>query len=114
MKKLILFVLGFIFFSSTIKLNAQSIEQNNIIQTQTIYYENNEYLVITIIDETQNITRANKYTKTGSIQASKYNNSNICLWTYTLTAKYTVFAGIEATCTSATYSTTINNMQVHY
>lgn len=49
------------------------------------------------------------YTKTGTKTVTKYDSNSKILWRYVLSATFTVNEGVSATCTSASYTKTINN-----
>lgn len=52
---------------------------------------------------------ASTYTKTGTKTVTKYDSNSKILWRYVLSATFTVNEGVSATCTSASYTKTINN-----
>lgn len=88
-EKQLLYYLCLFLFGNKNNVNANALNENgelNLISSETIYYENGDYSIITTYaNKSQMQTRSNVYQTTGEKTVKNYNKSNELLWTYTLT-----------------------------
>ena len=112
MKKIISIVLAIVVLSSlySISINAAtpSIDKPNerIISETVEYYADGSSAVIIIAEEATEIgDRATAYTKSGSKTYTMRNSSGDVLWKFTVHGTFSVNAGVSATCTNTSYST---------
>lgn len=117
-EKQLLYYLCLFLFGNKNNVNANALNENgelNLISSETIYYENGDYSIITTYaNKSQMQTRSNVYQTTGEKIVKNYNKSNELLWTYTLTGYFTVDEGISATCYNATYAHAIYDSAWHF
>lgn len=112
MKKIISIVLAIVVLFSfcSISINADTPSINNLnerIISETVeYYADGSSAVITIAEGTAEIgDRATAYTKSGSKTYTARNSSGNVLWKFTVHGTFSVNAGVSATCTNTSYST---------
>ncbi len=120
-KKIILlfiFIFSIILFGNGSIVNATSFDKDEeleVISSETIYYENGDYSIITIYaNKSQMQSRSTVYQTTGEKTVKNYNKNDELLWEYTLKGYYTVDEGISATCYDATYPKTIYDSTWHF
>lgn len=117
-EKQLLYYLCLFLFGNKNNVNANALNENgelNLISSETIYYENGDYSIITTYaNKSQMQTRSNVYQTAGEKTVKNYNKSNELLWTYTLTGYFTVDEGISATCYNATYAHAIYDSAWHF
>jgi hypothetical protein len=76
---------------------------------QIIYYPDGSYVITELIDDsTESLLLHNRTTVTKSKASTYYANTGTKCFTLTVTGTFT-YDGTSATCTSATYSSTIHN-----
>ncbi len=124
------FVLGLLFFISLFFIvsnqNIEVVKLSNLngdllISTETETLNDGSYIVYELYEESSKSNNImtyslastyssnSSYTKTGTRTVTKYDSNDKLLWQYVLTATYFVNEGVSATCTSSSYSKTINN-----
>ena len=82
-----------------------SAEELNISAEQIEYFDDGSYCETILFEEPQFMRSA---TKSGTKTAKIYSKSKKLLWSYTLKGTFT-YTGTKATCTKASYTTTIVN-----
>lgn len=94
-----------------INIHAVSINQpTKIIFSNKIILENGDYIIEEIVEITNSITTFSEtYNKTGAKRVTKYDSNDNISWIYILNASFTITTDVSSQCTSATYSTTIND-----
>lgn len=106
MKRFIAITLSLIIILSAISFNTSaSYGEINDEITETIYFEDGSYIVITLEETTY--SRATN-TKSGSKTINYYDTNDNKLWSATLNATFT-YTGNTSTCTSSSISKTIYN-----
>lgn len=112
MKRIICIALMIFVLSSlcSISINADvsSVDKSNerIISETVEYYADGSSAVITIAEKVTKVSdRATVYTKSGSKTYTMCNSSGNVLWKFTVHGTFSVNAGVSATCTNTSYST---------
>lgn len=106
MKKILSVILTVVLLVMTFSIVAVSAENEVVVSRETIYNSDGSYTEIVITERVSNIMpRAETYTKSGSKRYNYRNSNGSILWTFTLNGTFTVRAGVSATCTNASYST---------
>ena len=116
MKKIFPIVISLLLIitSFSIITNAQSIEDINFneqIVSKNIEIFDEYYVLVTVKEEFTSLNmqsvQSNSYTKTGSKEYKAYNKDGEVIWKFTIMGNFTVVSGISATCTKATYYSSI-------
>ena len=112
MKKIFSMVLAIVILSSfcSISINAAapSIDKSNerIISETVKYYADGSSVVITVAERVTKVAdRATAYSKSGSKTYTMCNSGGDVLWKFTVHGTFSVNAGVSATCTNTSYST---------
>ncbi len=88
--------------AQTVSFEAQKIK---IISETTEYFADGTSITTTIWEESSTPLRAMNYTKTGNKSISGKDSSGNILFTFTVKGTFSVNAGVSATCTATSYST---------
>ncbi|MBE5949676.1 MAG: hypothetical protein E7261_11755 [Lachnospiraceae bacterium] len=80
-----------------------------IVSESTRILDNGMILSIVITESTTPISRIPTYTRSGSKYYLLRDSDGAEVWRFTVTGVFTVTTGVGATCTSATYSTSISD-----
>lgn len=78
-----------------------------IVSETVEYFEDGSYLTITVTQEVGGITRASVYEQSGSKYQILRNKDGEELWRFTVHGTFSVNPGVSATCTKASYSSSI-------
>ncbi len=106
MKKILSIILTVVLLFTAFSVFAVSAENEVVVSREVIYNTDGSYTEIVITEKVNNIIpRAETYTKSGSKQYNHRDSNGSVLWTFILNGTFTVRAGVSATCTNASYST---------
>lgn len=99
----------FVFFACLPSVNAAGAVTSNepILVSKTIEYLEDGTTIETAVYEDPVVIRASDYMKSGSKTRTVTNPNGDALYKLTVRGVFSVDEGVEATCTSATYSTNI-------
>ena len=94
----------------SISINATSLNidgANETIVSKTVeYFDDGNSVIITIAERVAKVAdRATAYSKSGSKTYTMCNSSGNVLWKFTVHGTFSVNAGVSATCTKTSYST---------
>lgn len=106
MKKILSVILIATLLFVTVSVVTVSAENEVVVSREVIYDPDGSYTEIIVIEKIDNIMPcAETYTKSGSKQYNHRDSNGSILWTFILNGTFTVRAGVSATCTNASYST---------
>ena len=106
MKKVFSLVLCMLFLLSAFQGFGASAENEVLVSREIIYNSDGSYIEIVITEKVNNIMpRAETYTKSGTKSISGKKANGDTAYTFSLHGTFTVRAGVSATCTNASYST---------
>lgn len=79
------------------------------ISEETVYFSDGSFATVALYESNTAAVYSDTYTKSGSkVYAMKDKDGNV-LWKFTLKGSFKVNSGVSAVCTSATYSSKIEN-----
>jgi len=106
MKKIFSVVLTVVLLFTAVSMFAVSAENEVVVNREIVYNPDGSYTEIVITEKVNNIIpRAETYTKSGTKSGHRYDENGNLKYTFTVHGTFTVRAGVSATCTNASYST---------
>lgn len=106
MKKILSIILTVVLLFTAFFMFAVSAESEVVVSREVIYNPDGSYTEIVVTEKISNIMpRAETYTKSGSKSISGKTANGNTAYTFTLHGTFTVRAGVSATCTNVSYST---------
>ncbi len=106
MKKVFSLILCIVLLISVLQGFSVSAENEIVVSREIIYNSDGSYTEIVITEKINNIMpRAETYTKSGTKNGHRYDENGNLKYTFTVHGTFTIRAGVSATCTNASYST---------
>ena len=106
MKKLLSVILTVVLLFTAFSIFTVLAENEVVVSREIIYNPDGSYTEIVVTEKINNIMPcAETYTKSGTKNGHRYDENGKLKYTFTVHGTFTVRAGVSATCTNASYST---------